>query len=86
MNTQTISIEFPADILLTLNENEKELEQQLRISLALRYYNQQKITIGKASQIAGLSKLQFEKLLSENEIPISNLTYDDIAGDVEKIK
>jgi predicted HTH domain antitoxin len=86
MNSHTISVKFPDDILLTLNESEKELEQQLRISLALRYYNQQKITIGKAAQIAGLSKLQFETLLSENEIPISNLTYDDIAGDVEKIK
>ena len=86
MNTQTISVKFPADILLTLNETEKELEQQLRISLAIRLYNQQKITIGKAAQIAGLSKLQFETLLSENEIPISNLIYDDIAGDVEKLK
>jgi len=86
MNSHTISVKFPDDILLTLNESEKELEQQLRISLSLRYYNQQKITIGKAAQIAGLSKLQFETLLSENEIPISNLTYDDITGDVEKIK
>ena len=89
MNTQTISIEFPSDIFLTLNESEEELEQQLRVLLAARLYYQQnyqqKVTIGKAAQIAGLKKLEFENWLAENEIPISNLSYDDILKDAEKI-
>ncbi len=85
MDTQTISVKFPADILLTLNETEKELEQQLRIILAVKLYNQQKITIGKAAQISGLTKLKFETLLAENNIPISNLTIYDIRNDVEKL-
>jgi len=78
-------VKFPADILLTLNETEKELEQQLRIILAVKLYNQQKITIGKAAQISGLTKLKFETLLAENNIPISNLTIYDIRNDVEKL-
>ena len=85
MNTQTISIEFPSDIFLTLNETEEELGQQLRVLLAARLYLQQKITIGKAAQIAGLKKLEFENWLAENEIPISNLSYDDILNDVKKL-
>ena len=28
MNTQTITIDLPSDILLTLNENENELKQE----------------------------------------------------------
>jgi predicted HTH domain antitoxin len=85
MNTQTISIEFPSDIFLTLNESEEELEQQLRVLFAARLYYQQKVTIGKAAQIAGLKKLEFENWLAENEIPISNLSYDDILKDAEKL-
>jgi predicted HTH domain antitoxin len=85
MNTQTISIEFPSDIFLTLNESEEELGQQLRILFAARLYLQQKVTIGKAAQIAGLKKLEFENWLAENEIPISNLSYDDVKNDAKKL-
>ena len=86
MNTQTIIIDFPSDILLTLNENENELKQDIRFSLAIRLYKLQKLTIGKASQIAGLSRFDFETLLSENGVPISNLTEEDVMKDIQKLK
>jgi predicted HTH domain antitoxin len=86
MNTQTISIDFPSDILLALNETEAELKLRIKTSLAMRLYKLQKLTIGKASQLSGLSRFEFETLLSENEIPISNLTIDDIMDDCKKLK
>jgi len=86
MNTQTISIDFPSDIFLALNETESEIKQRIKISLAIRLYKLQKLTIGKAAQVAGLSRLQFETLLSENEISISNLTIEDVISDIEKLK
>lgn len=86
MEKQTINIDFPSDILLALNETEDELKQRIKIELAVRLYNLQKLTIGKAAQIAGLSRLQFEKILSENEVPISNLTIDDVIEDPKKLK
>ena len=86
MNTQSITIDFPSDILLALNENENEFKQNIKISLAIRLYELQKLTIGKAAQLAGLSRLEFETLLSENEIPISNLTIDDVINDTYKLK
>ncbi len=86
MNTQTISIDFPSDIFLALNETEGEIKQRIKISLAIRLYKLQKLTIGKAAQVAGLSRLQFETILSENEIPISNITIDDVISDTEKLK
>jgi len=86
MNTQIISIDFPSDILLTLNKNENELKQDIKLALAIRLYRLQKITIGKAAQIAGLSRLAFETMLSENEVPISNLNIEDIMYDSQKLK
>jgi predicted HTH domain antitoxin len=85
MYTQSITIDFPSDILLTLNENETELKHDIKVSLALRLYNLQKITIGKAAEIAGLSRLDFETLLSDNGIAISNLTIDDVLKDIQKL-
>lgn len=86
MNTQTISIDFPSDILLALNENENELKRDIKISLAIRLYRLEKLTIGKAAQLSGLSRFDFETLLSENEISISNLSLDDVLGDTLKLK
>jgi predicted HTH domain antitoxin len=86
MNTQTISIDFPSDILLALNETEAELKLRIKTSLAMRLYKLQKLTIGKATQLSGLSRFEFETLLSENEIPISNLTIDDVMDDCKKLK
>lgn len=86
MNTQSITIDIPSDIFLALNETESELKQGIKISLAIRLYRLQKLTIGKAAQLCGLSKFQFETVLSENEIPISNLTFEDVLKDIEKLK
>ena len=85
MSLQTINIQFPADILLTLNESEEELKQRIKASLAIQLYVLQKVTIGKAAQIAELSRLQFESLLSKHRIPISTLEVDDILADIDKL-
>jgi predicted HTH domain antitoxin len=82
---KTITLEFPSEILLALNETETEFKQSIRISLAMRLYKLEKLTIGKAAQLAGLSRFEFETVLSENEIPISNLTIADVLEDSKKI-
>ena len=86
MNTRTISLDFPADILLALNETEQELKQRIKVTLAIQLYQLQKLTIGKAAQIAGLSRLEFETALSKNGVAISNLTQEDVLNDIEKLK
>lgn len=85
MNTKTISIDIPSDILLALNETESEFKKSIKISLAMRLYKQQKLTIGKAAQLSGLPRFEFETILSENEIPISNLSINDVMNDSKKL-
>ncbi len=86
MTLQTINIDLPSDILLTLNETEQELKKRIKISLAIQLYIQQKVTLGKAAQIAELSRFQFETMLSEHKIPISFLELKDVLDDIEKLK
>ncbi|MBU6342629.1 MAG: UPF0175 family protein [Bacteroidetes bacterium] len=86
MALQTITLDFPSDILLTINESEKELKKRIKQSLAIQLFTQQKVTLGKAAQIAELSRLEFETLLSENNIPISALDLADVLQDIQKLK
>ena len=85
MTKQTISIEIPSDLLVTLNETKQELQERIKVALAVHLYVQEKLTIGKAAQIAGYSRLDFETMLSEQNIPISNLDLSDVLGDVDKL-
>ncbi len=86
MNTQSITIDLHSDILLTLNESENELKQAIKLSLAIRLSGLQKLTIGKASQIAGLSRYDFETVLSDNNVSLSNLTLADVLNDNQKLR
>lgn len=86
MNTQEITIELPSDIYLTLNESENELKKNIKISLAIRLYRLRKVTLGKAAQIAELSRYEFENVLADNNVPISNLTFDDVMKDTKKLR
>lgn len=85
MSFQTISIDFPNDILLALNESENDLKERIKITLAIQLYKLKKLTIGKASQISGLSRLEFENELSKNKVSISNLTEKDVLRDIDKL-
>ncbi|MCC6412996.1 MAG: UPF0175 family protein [Saprospiraceae bacterium] len=85
MTVQTINIDLPSDILLTLNESEQELKSRIKLYLAIQLYVQQKVTIGKAAQIAEMSRFQFESALSDNKIPISTLEISDVLNDAEKL-
>jgi len=86
MTLQKVDIDLPSDILLTINESEIELKKRIKTSLAIQLYQQKKVTIGKASQIASLTRLEFETLLSDNRIPISNLEIEDVLSDIEKLQ
>ena len=86
MNSQKIiQIDFPSDIFLALNENEMELKKDIKIFYAIRLYQLEKLTLGKAAQFAGLTRFEFEKTLSENLISISNLSIDDVNEDSKKL-
>lgn len=86
MSTQTISVDFPNDILLALNESESDLKKRIKLTLAIHLYKLQKLTIGKAAQLSGMTRFEFEKELSKNKISISNLNEEDILSDIEKLK
>lgn len=86
MNTQNITVEFPNDILLALNESEYDLKKRIKLTLAIQLYKLQKLTIGKATQLSGMTRLEFEKELSNNKISISNIDEEDVLNDIKKLK
>ncbi len=85
-DTTEFKLQLPSDILLTLNQSKQELERNIKQSLAISLYKQEKITIGKAAQLAGTSRYEFEILLADAGVPISLLSADDVFNDEQKLQ
>lgn len=86
MQNITIPVDIPSDLMLALNETEEELKSHFQTSIAIMFFKEGKLTIGKAIQLSGLSRFEFEKALAKNKIPISDLNVDQVMADVEKLK
>jgi predicted HTH domain antitoxin len=56
------------------------------VIIAARLYQDGAVSIGKAAEIAGIGRYAFETYLSERQIPISNLTYEQVMADAASLK
>lgn len=81
MSERVIDISFPVkeSILLSLKEDKHEFAKELLFLGALVLYRKRKLSLGKAAELAGYSKLDFiGKLQAEGE-PIFDYSDDEIA-------
>jgi predicted HTH domain antitoxin len=85
MKNITIPVEIPSDFLITLNESEQEMKSHFQTAIAMMLFQEGKLTIGKAIQLSGLTRFEFEKALAKNKIPVSVLDIDQIMADCENI-
>lgn len=85
MKSITIPLDIPSDIMISLNETESELKNHFQVAIAMMLYYEGKLTLGKAIQLSGISRFEFEKSLLKNNIPISNLSFNQVLEDIEKL-
>jgi predicted HTH domain antitoxin len=54
------------EVLTAAHITETELKQELALTL----FQQERLTLGQASRLAGLDQLEFQALLADRQIPI----------------
>jgi predicted HTH domain antitoxin len=59
-------------------------EAELRLELAIWLYQQGRLTLALASRLAGLTRLQFQRILSERGIPF-HYTAEELAEDLTNL-
>ena len=83
---QTVVVEtpVPADIYLILQAYglfRDDLADQSRRLLASHFYQDRTLSLGKAAELAGLSRWEFVDFLSENLIPVIDYSSDELAAE-----
>ena len=88
MNMETISFEVSPDLLAALKIGSTELGQKMRLLSALAklsegiaYFQEKKLSLGKAAELAGINRLEFMDILAQKGIVIFD--YDESEVDVE---
>lgn len=65
-----VSINVPEEILLNLHENEDDFAIYMKCMLAVDLYKNRKVSLGYCADIADMTKEDFIKYLSQNNISI----------------
>jgi predicted HTH domain antitoxin len=61
-------------------------EQEIRIELACRLFDMERLDLWPAAQLAGLTRVQMESELHKRGIPIYRPTIEDVEHDLENLK
>lgn len=69
-------------VTLNLPENLEVDNRELVMLLASKLYEQGKISLGQAAELAGLTKRTFAELLSKYDVSIFNFPSSSLSNDV----
>lgn len=72
---ETICLEVPQDILAALKVGIQDFTHYMRIAAAVACFQEKKLSLGKAAQLAGCNRLDFLDLLAEKGIAVFD--YDE---------
>lgn len=81
----TVMIEMPEEILSAGNIPKEEASVEIKKIVALELYREGRVSIGKASEMAGMCLADFMDLIAERDIPI-NYTLQNWKDDLTWIK
>ena len=74
-------LEIPKAVLAALRLPPGEIEQELRQELALALYQRQVLSLGKARELAHVTRWEFEELLGRRQVP-RHYTAEDLQEDL----
>jgi predicted HTH domain antitoxin len=82
---ETIPIELPRDVIHIFKVREKELPKVVRELIAVTLYEEGRISLGKAAELAGVSRWEMSDILAAKRIPIQYYP-EDLDEDIETLK
>jgi predicted HTH domain antitoxin len=85
--TERIEVDLPQDIIFAMKGLEKpeEVKRKLKIALAILLFQEGSISLGKATELAEMSRARFLEILKEYGIPAYEYGERDFERDKQMI-
>lgn len=78
------NISFPKEILLSLRESSENVIKDMKRTVAVKYYKEQRLSLGQCAEFAEMAEEDFIQLLSSYKISVFN--FEDDGDLIEDIK
>ena len=76
-----MTVQYPDDLLVMSGRPRREVEQELKFHLAVRLFEIGQLSLGKAAELAGWSKVRFGDALGQMKVPVVNLDDEEIQAE-----
>ena len=77
-----VVLHIPEELERVLAGSPEAVQSRVRLDMAVYYYREGVISLGKAAEMSGVSRLDFERILGERGT-IRNYTAGDLERDME---
>ena len=81
-----ITINYPEELLWALQQAPEELAMSARLTLAISWYENGKLTTGLAAKLAGVPRSAFLYLLGQHQLSAFGETPDELTSDLENAR
>ena len=79
MQSCTMTIDVPYNVFINLRKSLTEAAQDILRQAAIRYYKTRVLSLGKAAELAGMTRFEFIDYLRFNQETIFDYTEDELA-------
>jgi predicted HTH domain antitoxin len=79
-----ITVTLPDDTFSSARRSPREVEREMRIALAIRWYDEGVVSQGKGAEIAGLTRSEFIDALGKARVSPSQESIEEIADIVRR--
>ena len=84
MKTEELKIKYPTGFEHAVHMTKEEIEQHIRLMAALKMFELGKISSGKASELAGMSRTEFLEACGRYRVSIFNYPDDQAETEIKK--
>src|SRR3990170_8381077 len=87
IKSEKIEIDLPQDIIFVMRGMEKpeDVKRKMKMALAILLFQEKSISLGKAAELADVSRVRFMDVLKEHGLPSYEYSEKDFKRDQEAI-
>ena len=82
---ETISFQVSQDLLAALKIGSNQLGESMRLLAAIAYFQDKKLSLGKAAELAGVNRIEFMDILAKKGIVIFDYDESELETEISGI-